>query len=359
MQRVCLEYLPAFQAWGVKKEVIAKLAAKGQVAEIVFPKLEEIEKAKAKYPELKDFNYNPKASAPTAGFLLGQDKADDGTEYYSISNAYARAQANTGTKIRFLDYENPAKQIVGCHEAVLPGGVFDSPSDFELDSSHRLLGRLGAAARNLILLPRHAGKRFSTDKLGKRYTAYRRVLDYVYKTGIPMLGICAGAQMAAAIYGGWFLYGNFKNRGRMTSKPTINHKRKGGRHMLYLKPGSCIYKVLKINANVKQLPTNTRHLTVLATEKEQEKFQKSGMAPPVFVPFEVVATTKDGVPEILINLKRAALLVQSHPEDYAKIGANGKPNVYQNVYNYPAEEAAKYKEREERRMAKQLARAKG
>ncbi|MBP5161340.1 MAG: gamma-glutamyl-gamma-aminobutyrate hydrolase family protein [Alphaproteobacteria bacterium] len=351
MQRVCLEYLPEFQAWGVKKEVIAKLAAKGQVAEIVFPKLEEIEKAKAKYPELKDFNYNPKATAPTAGFLLGQDKADDGTEYYSISNAYAQAMANTGAKIRFLDYENPEKQMVGCHGAVLPGGVFDSPRKFETDPADDLDELLKAGALSFDW-------RGGASTPGKRYEAYRSVIRHIDKTKKPMLGICAGAQMVAALLGGWHMYGHTANMKWVSSFEAITHKKKGYRHTLYLKSGSPFYQALNLQKDVKQVLMNTRHVACLVPEVEQKTLQLMTKKSPR-VELEVFATTKDGVPEILGNLARSILLVQGHPEDYAKVGRDGKPNFYQNIYNWMASQATAYQKQQWRRMAKQLGRAKG
>ena len=272
MQRVYLEYLPEFKSWGIKKEVIAQLKEQGQVAEIVLPKIEDIAKVTDKHPELADFYYSPKASAPTLGFLLGQDKADDGTEYYSISNEYAQAMANTGAKIRFLDYENPDKQMVGCHGAVLPGGAFDSPRKFETDPADNLDELLKAGALSFDW-------KGGNSTPGKRYEAYRSVIRHIDKTKKPLLGICAGAQMGAALLGGWHMYGHTANMKWVSSFEAITHKKKGYRHTLYLKSGSPLYKALGVKDNVKQVLMNTRHVACLVPEAERPRFFLDTAAP--------------------------------------------------------------------------------
>lgn len=62
-QDLYLQYIPEFDSYGIKKEVVAQLSEKGIVAKILLP---------------KNLQKNDTKQKPTIGFLLGQDKSDNG-----------------------------------------------------------------------------------------------------------------------------------------------------------------------------------------------------------------------------------------------------------------------------------------
>lgn len=68
---VYLEYLDEFKSYGIPKSEIEALRRNGVVADIRF------------HNELYG---KRQASRPTVGFLLGEDKGADGTEYYGRSD---------------------------------------------------------------------------------------------------------------------------------------------------------------------------------------------------------------------------------------------------------------------------------
>ena len=172
VQQLYLQYLPEFDSYGIKKEETIQLNQEGIEAEIFLP---------------KDLQRKTSKQEPTLGFLLGQDKSKNGDEYYTISNSYLQAILNTGSNIRFLDYENPYQQMKKCDGAILPGGAFNNPESFYIDN--KVLG----------------------DEVGKRYFAYRSVIGEAYKSKKPLLGVCAGAQMIGALLGNMKMYRDLKS----------------------------------------------------------------------------------------------------------------------------------------------------
>lgn len=106
---VYLEYLDEFKSYGIPKSEIEALRRNGVVADIRFH---------------KELYEKRQASRPTVGFLLGQDKGTDGTEYYTVGLTYAHSILNSGAKIRFLDYDNAYCQMKKCDGAIFAGWRF-------------------------------------------------------------------------------------------------------------------------------------------------------------------------------------------------------------------------------------------
>ncbi len=288
-----LEYINEFDSYGIKKEIIFDLASKNKVAEILLP---------------ENLNYTPLKSAPRIGFLLGQDKSDDGKEYYTISKNYLQAIMNTGVKIRFLDYENPYKQMQNCHGAILPGGVFNNPESFYIDG--KVLG----------------------DKIGKRYFAYRAVITEAYKKHKPLLGICAGAQMIGSLLANMKMYRSVKDE---VLHPAI-HKPKEDTdvrvHQIKLIHNTPIFDIMGIKQQENNVMINSRHNQSMV----QDVLQDYVVGTPK-VKMEIYAISEsDGIPEIWGNDKEGILCVQGHPEDLIS------DKKMQRLYDYIAVKAKKY-----------------
>ena len=289
-----LEYIPEFDAYGIKKEIITDLAKKNEIAEIVLP--EELEYASDK-------------SAPTIGFLLGQDKSAIGEEYYSVSKSYLQAMMNTGAKIRFLDYENPYKQMQNCDGAILPGGAFNNPESFYIDG--KVLG----------------------DEIGKRYFAYRAVIAEAYKNHKPLLGICAGAQMIGSLLGNMKMYRSVKDE---VLHPTI-HKPKEKTdvrvHQIKLIKDTPIFDIMDINPQENHIMINSRHNQSMVHDVLQDYV--TGLPK---IKMDIYAISDgDGIPEIWGNDKAGILCVQGHPEDLVS------DKKMQRLYDYVVTKAKKYK----------------
>ena len=115
MITVNLRWFDEFNGYGIPKSVINQLTAAGKIADIRLPE------------NLRD---QTKTNQPTIGFLLGEDKAADGTECYSIGTSYVQSLIAAKADIKFLDYDNTAQQIKFCDGLVLPGGRFTNPESF-------------------------------------------------------------------------------------------------------------------------------------------------------------------------------------------------------------------------------------
>ena len=294
MSTVYLEYIPEFDAYGIKKEVIERLTQQNEVAEILLP-----EKLK----------YDTDQSAPTIGFLLGQDKSETGEEYYSVSKSYLQAIMNTGAKIRFLDYENPYKQMQNCDGAILPGGAFNNPENFYIDG--KVLG----------------------DEIGKRYFAYRTVIAEAYKKHKPLLGICAGAQMIGALLGNMKMYRSVKDE---VLHPAI-HKPKQETdvrvHQIKLIKGTPIFDIMEIKPTENHITINSRHNQSMVHGVLQDYIIGT---PKIKMDIYAISDS-DGIPEIWGNEKAGILCVQGHPEDLIS------DTKMQNIYNYIARKSKEYK----------------
>lgn len=294
MATLHLEYISEFDAYGIKKKIIADLAKKNEIADIILP--EELE-------------YTPAKSAPTIGFLLGQDKSAAGDEYYSVSKNYLHAVMNTGAKIRFLDYENPYKQMQNCDGAILPGGAFNNPESFYVDG--KVLG----------------------DEIGKRYFAYRAVIAEAYKKHKPLLGICAGAQMIGALLGNMKMYRSVKDE---VLHPAI-HKPKEETdvriHQIKLIEGTPIFDIMEIEPSENRIFINSRHNQSMIHDVLQDYV----VGEPKIKMDVYAISDSDNIPEIWGNDKEGILCVQGHPEDLVS------DKKMQRLYNYVVTKAKKYK----------------
>ena len=294
MAALYLEYISEFDAYGIKKKIIADLAKKNEIADIILP---------------EDLEYTPDKSAPTIGFLLGQDKSAAGDEYYSVSKNYLHAVMNTGAKIRFLDYENPYKQMQNCDGAILPGGAFNNPESFYIDG--KVLG----------------------DEIGKRYFAYRAVIAEAYKKHKPLLGICAGAQMIGALLGNMKMYRSVRDE---VLHPAI-HKPKEETdvhiHQIKLIKGTPIFDIMEIEPSENRIFINSRHNQSMIHDVLQDYV----VGEPKIKMDVYAISDSDNIPEIWGNDKEGILCVQGHPEDLVS------DKKMQRLYNYVVTKAKKYK----------------
>ena len=293
MTAIYLKYLPEFDSYGIKKSLIADMAAKGEVATILPP---------------KELHHAPNKSAPTIGFLLGQDKSQNGDEYYSVSKSYLQALVNTGSKIRFLDYENPYKQMQTCDGAVLPGGVFNNPETFYIDG--KILG----------------------DKLEKRYFAYRAVIAHAYKHHKPMLGICAGAQIIGSLLGNMKMYRSLKDE---VLHPAIHKPKEDSDvrvHQIKLLKNTPIFEIMGVSPQQNHILINSRHNQSMVHDVLQDYITGT---PKVKMDLYAISEA-DGIPEIWGNDKAGILCIQGHPEDLID------DQKMQNLYNYIAFKAKQY-----------------
>lgn len=291
---VYLEYLSEFQAYGIKKEVIEQLTAQNKIAEILLP------------PELQK---NDSSDKPVVGFLLGQDKADNGEEYYSISDNYLKAIEQTGVRIRFIDYDHPRAQMANCDAAILPGGAFNNPESFYIDG--KVLG----------------------DDIGKRYFAYRDVINEAYQKHKPMLGICAGAQMIGAILGNMKMYRDLKSE---VAHPAI-HKPKTETdvriHQIKLLQSTPIFDIIGIEPTQDHVTINSRHNQSMVHDVLQDYVAGT---PKIKMDIYAISDS-DGIPEIWGNEKAGILCVQGHPEDLIS------DSKMLNMYHYIAKKAREYR----------------
>lgn len=298
-QKVYLEYLPQFSAYGISKDLITNLKDNGLVADIRLPESSGIKPAK---------------DAPTIGFLLGQDTDNDGKEYYSIGQNYLQTLADTGANIRFLDYDNPYKQMHFCHGAVLPGGAFDNPESFYIDG--KILG----------------------DCEGKRYFAYRAVISEAYKKHKPLLGICAGAQMIGALLGNMKMYRDLK---REIPHPAIHKPQNESDvriHRIKLLKNTPIFNIMKLKPTEQYVLINSRHNQSMIHDALQDYVSGT---PKIKMDIYAISDS-DGIPEIWGNENAGILCVQGHPEDLAAAG----DKKMQNLYNYLVQKSAEFKQKQ-------------
>ena len=293
-KKIYLQYLPEFDSYGIKKETIAQLSQKDILAEILLPDQQE---------------HTQDMFTPTIGFLLGQDTAENGDEYYTISKSYLQAIMNTGAKIRFLDYENPYEQMQNCDGAILPGGAFNNPENFYIDG--KVLG----------------------DEIGKRYFAYRSVIAEAYKKHKPLLGICAGAQMIGALLGNMKMYRSVKDE---VLHPAI-HKPKQETdvrvHQIKLIKGTPIFDIMEIKPTENHITINSRHNQSMVHGVLQDYIIGT---PKIKMDIYAISDS-DGIPEIWGNDKAGILCVQGHPKDLIS------DTKMQNIYNYIARKSKEYK----------------
>lgn len=145
-----LVYLAEFACYGIEKSKVADFAQKGKAPEIIIDE----EACKKIVPD-----YHKKAKI---GFLLGEDTAANGTEYYTIGNDYLKSLLTAGADLRFLDYDNVYSQVSQCQGLVLPGGFLAFRKIF-------ICVRRKNYRKSVILLMR---RHLSMQKLNCRHSVY-------------------------------------------------------------------------------------------------------------------------------------------------------------------------------------------
>ena len=278
-QSVTLEYLPQYKAYGISDEKIN-----------VFEKQNIIPFISLAPQDIEQLSNASKDNKPTVAFLLGRDE-----NYYTIDYNYARAILQSGVNIRFLTYSSCAEQMNGIHGLILPGGRFPSPEQFYCD-----------AAPN------------TSTKYEPRAAAYLNCIAEALKEHLPMLGICAGAQMIGGVLG-MKMYRNTKQY----TNTDIEHKTKIlDAHKVLIKNPSPLYDILQ----TEEIETNSRHTESMLPYASDSKLT-------------IYARTEDNIPESWGNAEKNILCIQWHPEDFA---ANGDISM-QRIYNWLAQKALNYK----------------
>lgn len=224
--------------------------------------------------------------APLIGFLLGREKG-----FYSIDYNYAKAIVQSGVNIRFLTYENVAEQMKDLCGLILPGGAFSSPDDFYADEQRQKL-----------------------YEPNPRYEAYETAIRTAEKQNMPILGICAGAQMIAGLHG-------MRLWRDIQGKTHLQHKNKNAAaHIVYIKPETVLRHLL----DTKTIITNSRHKEAVVPKSASSSSD-----------LQIYALANDGIPEAWGNEEKNILCIQWHPEDFA---AHGNQPM-QNIYNWLAQKA--------------------
>ncbi len=278
-QSVTLEYLPQYESYGISDEKI-NVFEKQNIIPLISLAPQDIE-------QLADAS---KDNKPTVAFLLGRDE-----NYYTIDYNYARAILQSGVNIRFLTYSSCAEQMNGIHGLILPGGRFPSPEQFYCD-----------AALN------------ASTKYEPRAAAYLNCIAEALKKHLPMLGICAGAQMIGGVLG-MKMYRNTKQY----TNTDIEHKTKIlDAHKVLIKNPSPLYDILQ----TEEIETNSRHTESMLPYASDSKLT-------------IYARTEDNIPESWGNAEKNIMCIQWHPEDFA---ANGDISM-QRIYNWLAQKALNYK----------------
>ena len=278
-QSVTLEYLPQYEAYGISDEQI-NLFEKQNIIPLISLAPQDIEQLASA----------PKEDKPTIGFLLGRDE-----NYYTIDYNYARAILQSGVNIRFLTYSACTEQMSGIHGLILPGGRFPSPEQFYCDAAPQTSAKYEARAK-----------------------AYLDCITTALQQNLPMLGICAGAQMIGGMLG-MKMYRNTKQY----TNTDIEHKTKIlDAHKVLIKKPSPLFDLLQ----TEEIETNSRHTESMLPYASDSKLT-------------IYARTEDNVPEAWGNSEKHILCIQWHPEDFA---ANGDISM-QRIYNWLAQQAQNYK----------------
>ena len=183
----------------------------------------------------------------------------------------------------------------GVHGLILPGGRFPSPEQFYCDA-----------------VPN------SSTKYEPRAAAYLNCINTALKENLPMLGICAGAQIIGGVLG-MKMYRNTKQY----TNTDIEHKTKIlDAHKVLIKNPSPLYDILQ----TEEIETNSRHTESMLPYASDSKLT-------------IYARTEDNIPESWGNDEKNILCIQWHPEDFA---ANGDISM-QRIYNWLAQKALSYK----------------
>lgn len=279
-QAIYLQYVPQYNVFAVGDDLVKKLEAENVVL--------QIELSAADYVRLGE--KMPTEDAPTIGFLCCREE-----NMYSVDFNYAKSLARTGANLRFLVYKNVLQQMTDLDGVMLPGGRFPSPAEFYTDP-HKI----------------------EDKRPMDRALAYISCIKEAEKKGLPILGVCAGAQMLGAVHG-MKLY---RNAHEYTGTD-IEHKTPVlEAHAVKIKSGNMLHKLV----GKTEITVNSRHVEAMVNNDAQSDLT-------------IFATAPDNIPEAWGNEEKNILCIQWHPEDFAAEGNQ----AMQNLYNWLAEKARKYK----------------
>ena len=266
MQKVLyLAYEPQFNAYVISDEKVNQVIAQGDFPVILFP-----------WDEVQELGLDYDADAPTIGFLLGREKG-----HYSIDYNYAKAICMAGGRIMGLTYNQVETQMAEIDGLVLPGGAFVSPDEF------------------------YATRVNSPEEPSLRSKAYIEAIRVAEENAIPILGICAGAQMVAGVHG-MKLYRNLNE-----TRSSIEHKTSEvNAHQVIIYPATPLRAWLG-----KKITVNSRHREgVIPDDKNSD--------------LDIYAISSDCIPEAWGNMDDGILCVQWHPEDFAVAGNEKMLSIY-------------------------------
>ena len=260
-----MAYNHQFNAYVISDDAVNKSTASGNVPVILFP-----------CDEAKKLGFEDMENAPTIGFLLGREKG-----HYSIDYNYAKAICMVGGRIMGLTYTQVETQMAEIDGLVLPGGAFVSPDEF------------------------YATRVNNPEEPSLRSKAYIEAIRVAEENAIPILGICAGAQMVAGVHG-MKLYRNLNE-----TRSSIEHKTSEvNAHQVIIYPANPLRVWLG-----KKLTVNSRHREgVIPDDKNSD--------------LDIYAISSDCIPEAWGNMDDGILCVQWHPEDLAVAGNEKMLSIY-------------------------------
>ena len=264
-QVLFLAYMPKLKAFVVSDTKVNKVIAKGNIP--VF----KIQPDDAKVLGLKVTD-----KTPTIGFLLGREKG-----YYSIDFNYAKAISMAGGAIQGLSYTLIEEQMKSIDGLVLPGGSFVSPDEF------------------------YANRVDNPEEPTARSEAYLEAIRVAEENAIPILGICAGAQMVAGVHG----MKMFRDLSEVS--PSVEHKTSEvNAHQVITYPATPLRELLG-----KKITVNSRH--------------REGLVPNDWnSDLEIYAVSSDCIPEAWGDMEEGILCVQWHPEDFVVNGDKKMLGIY-------------------------------
>ena len=261
--KIYAEYMPQFNAYCVSDKKIKEITSQEKIPEIYL-----------KDQDILDLGGTKSSNAPLVGFLMGRE-----TGYFSIDYNYAKSIMNSQVRLRLLTYEYTPQQMSGIKGLILPGGAFSSPDRFYADGQEEYVPN-------------------------DRYLAYRLAISVASEKRLPMLGICAGAQMIAAFFE-IHLYRDISKHTNIIHKTAERNA-----HSVTILPKNPLTKIF----GQKKIVTNSRH--------------KEGLNPDIPFQLEIYAIAEDGIPEAWGSKTKKILCIQWHPEDFAAEGNKEMQEIY-------------------------------
>lgn len=211
---------------------------------------------------------------PVIGFLMGREEG-----CYAADINYVKSIILSGGDVRLISYENVTEQLKDVDAVVLPGGVFSSPDEFYYDGKKEY-------------------------KPNKRYQAYETIIKEAEKRNLPLLGICAGAQMIGAYYGLELV------RDVKTITGTEHKTKARDAHRINIVSGSPLADMFSASSVI----VNSRHRECVNPHSKSEALR-------------FYAFAEDGIPEAWGNER--ILCVQWHPEDFVIEGDKEMKKIYE------------------------------